>query len=98
MAIMIEPEEARLFWALGNPVRLQILRLLIQCGGQRSMSQLVSCCDKEPHTIKSHLSILEESGLVLVAGKDGNALFYAAVPARVLIAQHLLGEMLAGKE
>lgn len=62
----LEPDElrlARMFKALGNPVRLEILRQLADC--QRCIcGDIVAALPLAQSTVSQHLKVLKEAGLI----------------------------------
>lgn len=77
---------AALFKALGDPLRLQIVRLLK--GDSLSVSELCEVFDLRQSALSHHLKILVEAGL-LVRRREGTAIFYrrglAITPDAVLL-------------
>ena len=72
--ILLSPDEARLvamLRALGNPVRLQIMGILAQCGSCLN-HEVVSCTSLAQATVSQHLKVLRETGLVC-AEPEGTA-------------------------
>lgn len=89
---------ARLFGALGSPLRYQLLRVLLECGESRSTNELMEACPCDPGTVHYHMRLLERAGMVICVGKGSKTLTFTANPAGIAQAQRLLGEMLANKE
>ncbi|OGO70376.1 MAG: transcriptional regulator [Chloroflexi bacterium RBG_19FT_COMBO_56_12] len=54
---------ARMFKALGNPVRLEILRLLAECQ-QCICGDIVAVLPLAQSTVSQHLKVLKEAGLI----------------------------------
>lgn len=50
------------FRALGEPLRLKILNILMQ--GEQTVSQLVETCGSGQANISKHLSVLKDAGMV----------------------------------
>lgn len=74
---------ARAFSALGDPVRLRLLNLLLTAeGGQVCACDLVEPVGKSQPTVSHHLKVLREAGLV-TATRRGQNIWYAAVPEQV---------------
>ncbi len=82
---------ARLCKALGHPIRVQILRLLLQknaciCG------ELVAELPVSQSTVSQHLKILKQAGLV--SGQiDGPRVCYCASPAALRRLQSLIAHL-----
>jgi ArsR family transcriptional regulator len=74
---------ARAFAALGDPVRLRLVSLILTAeGGQVCACDLVEPVDKSQPTVSHHLKVLREAGLVN-ATRQGQNIWYAVVPAQV---------------
>lgn len=88
-------DPARIFKALGDPVRLRILAIISE-----SEAQEVCVCDLEPQftlsqpTISHHLKLLREAGLI-TGERRGTWSFYRLVPERMREASDLLGALSA---
>ena len=65
---------AKVFSALGNETRLQILRLLLS--GDMCVSDIVESVGGAAPTVAHHLRTLEDAGLV-VSRRDGKSTYYA---------------------
>ena len=78
---------ARLFKALGDPTRLEILRLVAAQPGPTCVCDLVERFDLKQPTISHHLKLLREAGL-LTQSRIGIWSFYEPSPD----APALLGE------
>ena len=71
-------KNAHRFNALGNPVRLSILRLIVQ--GDKAgtpVGEILKRVGIPGSTLSHHLSFLAKAGLALVE-RDGNSLLYRA--------------------
>lgn len=68
-------EKAELLKALANPVRLCILRTLVN-QGSKNVTELHSCLEVSQSSVSQHLSTLRQSGLVS-ADKVGNLVYYS---------------------
>jgi len=55
---------ARMFKALGDPVRLRLLSLIASAGGEVCVCDLTTAFDLSQPTISHHLKVLREAGLV----------------------------------
>lgn len=66
---------ARLFKALSDPTRLQLLALLLSHDGRLCVGELVSAFALEQATISHHLRVLREAGLIS-ADKHGLYAYY----------------------
>jgi ArsR family transcriptional regulator len=74
---------ARAFSALGDPVRLRLLSLLLTAeGGQVCACDLVDPVGKSQPTVSHHLKVLREAGLV-TGTRRGQNIWYAVAPAQV---------------
>ncbi|HSM93972.1 MAG TPA: metalloregulator ArsR/SmtB family transcription factor [Anaeromyxobacteraceae bacterium] len=69
--------EPTLFKALGDPTRLGLLVQLADGGGERTVSELGSCCDVDLSVVSRHLRLLRDAGVV-EARKQGKAVLYRA--------------------
>lgn len=74
---------AKAFAALGDPVRLRLLSLLMTAdGGQVCACDLVEPVGKSQPTVSHHLKVLRDAGLVS-ATRRGTYIWYAVVPEQV---------------
>ncbi len=74
-------ELARMFRALGDPVRLRLLSLVASHGsGEACVCDLNAAFDLSQPTISHHLRVLREAGL-LDCERRGTWVYYRAVPA-----------------
>lgn len=72
---------ARMFKALGDPVRLRLLSMVAsQPGGEVCVCDLTPAFDLSPTTISHHLKVLRDNGL-LECERRGTWVFYWVVPA-----------------
>lgn len=72
---------ARMFKALGDPVRLRLLSMVASPpGGEVCVCDLTPGFDLSPTTISHHLKVLRETGL-LECERRGTWVFYWVVPA-----------------
>ncbi len=71
-------ETARLFQALSDPTRLQILGLLR--GGERCVCELTGVLDAAQSRLSFHLKVLKDAGLV-TDRRDGRWIYYTIRPA-----------------
>lgn len=80
-ALQGDPDDvlATLCKALGHPVRVRLLRLIVEKGGCLSGS-LAEAFDLAPSTVSEHLRLLKEAGLVQ-GTVDGQRRCYCAHPA-----------------
>ncbi len=82
---------ARVFKALGDPVRLRLLSMVAaQSGGEACVCDLTSAFDLSQPTISHHLKVLRETGL-LECERRGTWVFYRVVPATLAQLASLLG-------
>jgi ArsR family transcriptional regulator, arsenate/arsenite/antimonite-responsive transcriptional repressor len=74
---------ARAFSALGDPVRLRLMSLLMTAdGGQVCACDLVEPVGKSQPTVSHHLKVLRDAGLVS-GTRRGTYIWYAVIPAQV---------------
>jgi len=72
--------KAKLFKALADPYRLQIIELLR--GGEKCVCEISPCFDIVQPLASRHLKILKDCGLVRDR-KDGNRRFYAVTEPEI---------------
>ena len=65
--------KAELFKALGHPLRVRLLELLVP--GPRAVSDLLTATGLEASHLSQHLAVLRRTGLV-VGRREGNAVHY----------------------
>ncbi len=71
--------KADLFKALGHPVRVRTLELLVE--RDRQVAEMLGEIDIEASHLSQHLAVLRRAGVV-TARREGNAVFYTlALPA-----------------
>jgi ArsR family transcriptional regulator len=81
---------AKAFAALGDPVRLRLVSLLMTAeGGQVCACDLVEPVGKSQPTVSHHLKVLREAGLVS-ATRRGQYIWYAVVPEQVAALRDVL--------
>ena len=74
-------ELARVFKALGDPVRLRLLSMIASHdGGEVCVCDLTPAFDLAQPTISHHLKILREAGLI-TAHRRGTWVYYRLLPA-----------------
>lgn len=82
---------ARMFKALGDPVRLRLLSMVASHdGGEACVCDLTPAFDLSQPTISHHLKVLREAGL-LDCERRGTWVFYRVVPATLAQLAALLG-------
>jgi len=82
---------ARMFKALGDPVRLQLLsRVASSAGGEACVCDLSAGFDLTQPTISHHLKVLRESGL-LECERRGTWVYYWVVPSALAQLSAVLG-------
>jgi ArsR family transcriptional regulator len=82
---------ARMFKALGDPVRLQLLsRVASHAGGEACVCDLSVGLDLTQPTISHHLRVLRESGL-LECERRGTWVYYWVVPSALAQLSAVLG-------
>jgi DNA-binding transcriptional ArsR family regulator len=88
---MLQPSPAQQFSALGNELRLEVFRFVIQAGTEgRPAGEIAQALDVAPSTLSSHLAILAHCGL-LTSRRDRQRVIYAVDPDQV---QHLIAFLL----
>lgn len=65
--------KSELFRALGHPVRVRLLELLVE--GERPVSELLTATGLEPSHLSQHLGVLRRTG-VATARRVGNSVHY----------------------
>lgn len=84
------PTLAKAFSALGDPVRLRLVSLLMTAdGGEVCACDLVEPVGKSQPTVSHHLKVLREAGLV-TATRRGQNIWYAVVPEQVAALRDVL--------
>ncbi len=74
---------ARMFKALGDPVRLRLLSLIASAsGGEACVCDLTGGFDVSGPTISHHLKVLREAGLI-TGERRGTWIYYRAQPGTV---------------
>ncbi|MFJ9554058.1 ArsR/SmtB family transcription factor [Nocardiopsis sp. NPDC101807] len=74
-------ELARVFKALGDPVRLRLLSMIAsRDGGEVCVCDLTPAFDLAQPTISHHLKLLREAGLI-AAERRGTWVYYRLLPA-----------------
>jgi ArsR family transcriptional regulator len=74
---------AKAFSALGDPVRLRVVSLLMTApGGAVCACDLVEPVGKSQPTVSHHLKVLRDAGLVTATRKGAN-IWYAVVPEQL---------------
>jgi ArsR family transcriptional regulator, arsenate/arsenite/antimonite-responsive transcriptional repressor len=83
-------EPARVFKAMGDPVRLRLLSLIASHdGGEACVCDLSGVFDLSGPTISHHLKVLREAGLI-VGERRGTWIYYRVVPDALRRASALL--------
>lgn len=72
---------ASLFAALGNDVRLNVVRLLAE--GERCLCEIAPQFHQDPSVICRHLQLLERAGVV-ISRRDGQRIFYRLADHRTV--------------
>jgi ArsR family transcriptional regulator, arsenate/arsenite/antimonite-responsive transcriptional repressor len=75
----------RLFKALADPTRLQLLACIAKCARACSVGEVAQCCSVDLSVVSRHLATLEQAG-ILSASKQGRAVMYS-VRSRDLVAK-----------
>ena len=82
---------ARMFKALGDPVRLRLVSMVASHdGGEACVCDLTPAFDLSQPTISHHLRVLREAGL-LECERRGTWVFYRVVPAALTQLAAVLG-------
>ena len=82
---------ARMFKALGDPVRLRLLSLVASHqGGEACVCDLTPGFDLSQPTISHHLKVLREAGL-MECERRGTWVFYRVIPAALAQLAAVLG-------
>ena len=82
---------ARMFKALGDPVRLRLLSMIASHdGGEACVCDLTPAFELSQPTISHHLRVLREAGL-LECERRGTWVFYRVVPAALAQLSAVLG-------
>ncbi len=82
---------ARMFKALGDPVRLRLLSMVASHdGGEACVCEVTPAFDLSQPTISHHLRVLREAGL-LECERRGTWVFYRVVPAALAQLAAVLG-------
>lgn len=68
--------DAKLFRALGDPMRLHILLCLSRCCAAQSVSAVAECCSVDLSVVSRHLAALHEAG-VLAVNRQGRSMLYS---------------------
>jgi len=80
--MLLENEQARLLTCIGEPTRLQILKLLAR--GERYVSEIVDALGIVQSLISYHLRHLRECNIVLVR-QDAQRTYYRLSDARLAV-------------
>lgn len=67
--------DARLFQALSDPTRLNLLACLAKCRRPCSVGEIAACCSVDLSVVSRHLAMLRDAG-VLEAEKKGRVVMY----------------------
>ncbi|MGZ4502036.1 MAG: ArsR/SmtB family transcription factor [Nocardioidaceae bacterium] len=86
----VAPTLAKAFSALGDPVRLRLVSLLMTAdAGEVCACDLVEPVGKSQPTVSHHLKVLRDAGLV-TATRRGQNIWYAVVPQQVAALREVL--------
>jgi ArsR family transcriptional regulator len=76
-------ELARVFKAMGDPVRLRLLSMIASHrGGEACVCELTGVFDLSGPTISHHLKVLREAGLI-TGERRGTWIYYRVLPERL---------------
>ena len=81
---------ARLFHALSDPIRIDVLGLLL--GGERCVCELMADLDMAQSRLSWHLKTLSEAG-VITARREGRWNYYTLNADALAEARAILGDM-----
>lgn len=81
---------ATVFKALGDEVRLEIVRML--AGKELCVCDIIEAFDKSQPTISHHLKVLKYAGLVEDT-RDGKWIYYRLVPEAFRLVERFLGDI-----
>ncbi|MCC5909978.1 MAG: helix-turn-helix transcriptional regulator [Clostridiaceae bacterium] len=81
-------EKAEILKALGHPVRLCIVRGLLQTGGC-NVSKIQGCLEIPQSTISQHIAKLKSAGII-VGDRKGLEITYKVANEQVLKIMHIL--------
>jgi len=76
----IEDEQARFLRCIGEPTRLQILKLLSD--GEKCVGEIMEALDKEQSLVSHHLRALKECNIV-VARQEAQRIYYGLADPRL---------------
>ena len=68
--------DARLFRALGDPTRLELLACLSKCARACSVSEIAECASVDLSVVSRHLAVLAAEDL-LESRKEGRTVYYS---------------------
>lgn len=90
----IEEEQARFLRCIGEPNRIQIIKLLAD--NEKCVGEIVEGLDKEQSLVSHHLRALKECNIV-VARQEGQKIYYRLTDPKlaelVLISESLMKEL-----
>lgn len=87
-----DQELSDLFQAMGHPVRIEILRILLNQGRGCYCGNLVKMIGLAQSTVSHHLKVLRDTGLVTSEG-NGPSLCYCVNRNRLRTASRLIWEL-----
>lgn len=73
-------ELAKVFKALGDPVRLRLLSMIASCGGEVCVCEMTPAFELSQPTISHHLKLLRQAGLI-DCERRGTWVYYWVLPA-----------------
>jgi len=90
----IQEEQARFLRCIGEPTRLQIIKLLAD--SEKCVGELIEVLDKEQSLISHHLRALKECNIVM-ARQEGQKIYYKLTDHKlaelVLMSESLMKEL-----
>jgi DNA-binding transcriptional ArsR family regulator len=88
-----DEQAAALLWLFGSPIRMCMLRTLLEREGTITVDELAGECSRRQPTISNHLRYFEAKGFV-AGRKDGNYMYYTVYRERIRDAIAVLNNLL----
>ena len=85
----------RIFKALSDQTRIQLLSCLAKCCRPCSVSEIAECCDVDFSVVSRHLKVLEDADLIS-AEKDGRTVWYQVRYAELVQMLRALADAIEG--
>ncbi len=83
-------ESIRIFKALRNPIRLEIVKSLIS--GEKCVCEITSLLGLQQSTVSNQLSVLQNLGIV-ESRREGKSVYYRVINEKVIEILRVLGEV-----